>query len=298
MLSHCTMSVGICFGWFHNLCSPLFGSFQQMWRQETSLQRLKRKLTLAGQQSRTIDSFSAWSEALACSKSAWLWHNTTKGLLAQKYDLIYRSSRFCRVHNQRSAFLGTQMPGIVPPKKHTMPKCEKLDRFHRQQATSSPVSHHQRLVLKRWWQFLARYADSSALGPEKETRRNTNIAVVSGLEPCRREIAHDRAIDKGNDESRYSTAMDSTIGAGPLYLSALDQATFPCSSMPIPVLDTAFQPLPQQLAQRARSWLEPEHPETQDTMQSKMRSSAVGTQASLVVFPLGDGGSVFLYTYL
>lgn len=280
MRSHCTTHVAIWSGWFDNLCSPLFDSFQQTWRQETSLQRLKRKLTLVGQQSRTMDSFSAWSEALACSKSAWLWQTTTKGLLAQKYDLIYRSSRFCRVQNQKSAFLGTQMPGIVSLRKHIIPKCEEVDRLHRQQATSSPVSHHQRLVLKRWWQFLARYAERSALGPEKKTWQDSAVAAVGGLEPCRRTIAHDRVIDKGNDESRYSTAMDYTIGAGPLYLSALDQATFPCPSMPIPILDTAFQPVPQQLAQRARSWLEPEHTQIQDTMQSKIRSRAVATQAS------------------
>ena len=225
---------------------------QQTWRQETSLQRLKRRLALVGQQLRLHASFLAWSEELACSTSAW--QATTQGLLAQKYALVRRSSRLRRLANQKSAIPG--MSENVSPNKQTRLEGKKggreeggsEDDLVRQQARSPPVSHQQRLVLKRWWQFLARYASGSGTW-KQETLNDNAMVAVSGLEPACGKTAYEPAAEaKENDESRYSTAMGSTIGAGPLYLSALDQAMALRPSMPIAVLDTAFQPLHEQPA--------------------------------------------------
>jgi hypothetical protein len=168
---------------------------QQTWRQETSLQRLKRRLALVGQQLRLHASFLAWSEELACSASAW--QATTQGLLAQKYALVDRSSKLRRLANQKSAFPG--MSENVSPNKQTGLEGEKGareeggsdDDLVRHQARSSPVSHQQRLVLKRWWQFLARYANGSGRW-KQETLTDTAMVAVSGLEPACRKSAGER----------------------------------------------------------------------------------------------------------
>ncbi len=172
----------------------------QTWRQETSIQHLKRKLTQDGQQLRLGESFLMWSSALARGQSASLWQTTTQRLLVQKYDLVGSSRHRGRA---RRTTVSQAVSENQSPNKLAL-----------RNQKGSPVSHHQR----KWMQFLARKTEND--------------------------------MQNNPDESSFLGGMGSTIGAGPLYLSALDQGSVvPRRAMSGAAGDTALLPLFEERAQ-------------------------------------------------